>query len=69
MAKIVHTNVGVGIETLAEWMNESIHALDEDGEIVVSAPPSGSHKIYGIYALKTGEAYHLVMVLEDTPEP
>ena len=69
MAKIKHINVGTGIETLEEWMNVDVHELTEDGELIVSAPPSGFHKIYGIYAKKTGEVYQLFMVVENEPEP
>jgi len=68
MAKIVHTNVGVGIETLGEWMGEDIHEIVEGGELISSAPPSGYHKIYGIYAKKVGTQYHLIMVVETEPE-
>ena len=69
MAKIRHVSVGEAIDTEAEWMDEDIHSLDEDGEIVVSAPPSTYHKIYGIYAKKVGNNYQLMMVVEDAPEP
>jgi len=68
MAKIVHTNVGTGIETLDEWMGQDIHELAEGGKIVISEPPSGFHKIYNIYAKKTGDIYHLMMVVETEPE-
>lgn len=69
MAKITHANVGTGIETLEEWMGENIHALDEGGDIVVSNPPSGYHKIYNIYARKIGAKYHLTIDVENEPEP
>lgn len=71
MAKIIHTNVGVGIETLEEWMGEDIHEVNvnNDGVLLVSIPPSGKHKIYNIYAVKTGGKYHLEMDVENTPEP
>ena len=68
MSKIVHTNVGEGIETLEEYMSEDMHELTEEGELILSAPPSGYHKIYGIYAKKVGAKYHLVMVVETERE-
>lgn len=67
--KIVHANVGTGIETLEEWMHEDTHELAEGGILIVSEPPTGFHKVYGIYAKKTGENYHFVMVVETEPEP
>ncbi len=51
MAKIIHTNVGVGIETLGEWMGEDIHALDEDGlykAYFVCILPSGGERTHKI---------------------
>ncbi len=68
MAKITHTNVGEGIETLEEWMHEDTHALDEDGELIVSNPPSTYYKVYGIYMKKIGNKYCPVFVHSDTPE-
>ena len=68
MAKVIHTNVGEGLETLAEWMGEGIHTLDEDGELIVSNPPSGYYKVYGIYLRKVGEKFFPVFVYSDTPE-
>lgn len=35
---------------------------------VPSNPPSGYHKIYNLYAKKTGVKYQLIMVLESVPE-
>jgi len=69
MAKIKHINVGTGIETLEEWMGESIHELTEDGELIVSNPPSTYYKIYNIYAKKTGDKWHLMMQVDEDPEP
>lgn len=68
MAKVIHTNVGTGIEHLEEWMGEGIHSLDEDGEIVVTAPPSGYYKCYGVYMTKVGNKFYPVFVHDDTPE-
>lgn len=68
MAKIIHTNVGTGIENLEEWMGEEIHALDEDGELIVSNPPSTYYKVYGVYMKKIGNSFHPVFVHSDTPE-
>ncbi len=68
MAKIIHTNVGVGVETLEEWMGEGIHELDEDGELIVSNPPSTYYKCYGLYMKKIGSKYYPVFVHSDTPE-
>jgi len=69
MAKIKHANVGTGVETLGEWMGEDLHTVDtEDGILLVSVPPSGYHKIYNLYAEKTGEKYHLKMDYEEIPE-
>lgn len=68
MAKIIHTNPGVGIETAEEWMGEDMHELDEDGELIVTNPPSGYYKVYGIYMTKIEEKYFPVFVHSDTPE-
>ena len=68
MAKITHTNVGTGIEHLAEWMGDDIHALDEAGELIVTNPPSGFYKCYGVYMTKIGNKFHPVFVHSDTPE-
>ena len=65
--KIVHTNVGTGIETLTEWMGD-IHELTEGGDIIISNPPSGFHKIYNIYAKKIGDKYHLMVDVNTEPE-
>lgn len=69
MAKIIHENVGVGLETLAEWMSTDTHKLTEGGVLIVSEPPSGFHKIYNIYANKVGAKYHLVISVNTEPEP
>ena len=71
MAKIIHTNVGVGIETLEEWMDEDIHELTEDGDgnIVPSFPPSGFYKITNMYMYKVGAKFMLRIFHKDTPEP
>lgn len=68
MVKVRHIDVGEGIETLEEWMDESLHELIEGGKIVESNPPSTFHKIYNIYAKKVGVKYQLVMVVESDPE-
>ena len=68
MAKIIHTNVGEGIETIEEWIGEEIHELDEPGELVVTYPPSGYYKCYGVYMKKIGSKFYPVFVHEDTPE-
>ena len=67
MAKIKHVSVGEALDS-TEWAGDDIHTLTEDGEIIVSAPPSGFHKIYGLYAKKVGNKYHLMMVVEAEPE-
>ncbi len=70
MAKIRHANVGTGVETLEEWMGDDIHEIDTDtGVLLISIPPSGFHKIYNIYAYKTGEQLHLKIDYEEIPEP
>ena len=70
MSKIIHTNVGVGIETLEEFTAEEMHELieSEDGNILVSIPPVGCYKITNLYCEKIGESYHFVYRHLDTPE-
>ena len=68
MVKVVHTNVGTGIETLQEFMGEDMHELSEEGELLVSDPPSGYYKVYGIYMKKIGDRFYPVFVHNDTPE-
>ena len=38
-------------------------------EAVMSEPPDGYHRIYGFYAKKVNKRCHIVMVIEDLPEP
>ena len=52
MAKIIHTNVGTGIEDLEEWMGEGVHALDEaavDGNVVSYNVPGSVNSQKGDY--------------------
>lgn len=72
MGKIRHKpaaeTVGEEVDAL-EWEDPDIHEVIEGGDIVTSNPPSTYHKIYQIYAKKTGNKYHLVMVVDEAPEP
>jgi len=68
MAKVHHVSTGIGIKTDEEWVAE-VHQIEEnDGILLVSNPPSGFHKIYNLYAVKTGNVYHLQMDVEDIPK-
>ena len=68
MGVIRHTDVGLGV-TKVEYHDEDAHELPEDTILIVSEPPSTYHKIYNLYAIKTGDKYHLQMDVEEIPEP
>ena len=74
MAKIKHRDVGAGVETAEEWMDEDLHelVLDEsidNGMLVVSNPPSGFYKVTNIYCTKVGDTYELIVNHENIPQP
>lgn len=67
MARIKHVDVGEELYA-TEWVSPDAHEVIEGGKLIVSEPPSTFHKIYNLYARKTGNTYQLVMVLESEPE-
>jgi len=50
------------------YLSGDAHELPAETILIVSEPPSGKHKIYNFYAIKTGDKYHLVFEVENVPE-
>ncbi len=48
----------------------SLETVRADDIVLTSEPPSGFHRVYGMYAKKVGGGnYHLMLILESEPEP
>ena len=61
---MTHLTGRMGPKEIGEAVAFAVNRLS-----LVSNPPSGSHKIYNIYAKKVDGTYRLVMELESIAEP
>ena len=57
---VKHINVGVGLETLEEWMGEDIHELPTDTVLVISKPPDGFTQVKTIYLKEIEQELYLI---------
>jgi len=61
--KALEVKVGIDLSAVETSLDYIIKQL-----AVKSDPPTGYHKVYGLYAKKTGDKYHPVIEVETEPE-